>query len=160
VVLTPEEADARRSDLRRGWYWGTQQFAERMLQLAQAPLRRVRSRSYRAAPLNQRHNEQRAEELLEEGLRVAGLSHQELEMLPGADPRKVAIARVIWEQTTVGQGWLAERLAMGSAANVSQQIRRNQQAPSAKMKQWVKHSQSRYVPLRYFKWVTGQPDRG
>jgi hypothetical protein len=43
----------------------------------------------------------------------------------GADPRKVAIARAIWEQTVVPQKWLAERLGMRSAANVSQQLRRN-----------------------------------
>jgi hypothetical protein len=45
--------------------------------------------------------------------------------LPGSEPRKVAVARVIWEQTTVPQSWLAEKLMMGSPANVSQQLRRN-----------------------------------
>ena len=37
---------------------------------------------------------------------------------------KAAVARVIWEQTTVPQSWLAAKLMMGSAANVSQQLRR------------------------------------
>ena len=44
---------------------------------------------------------------------------------PEADLRKVAIARAIWEQTVVPQKWLAERLGIWSAANVSQQLRRN-----------------------------------
>jgi hypothetical protein len=65
------------------------------------------------------HNEKRAEQLLREGLEVAALSSDELDEVPGADPRKVALARLIWEQTTVSQEWLAERLRMGSAANVS-----------------------------------------
>jgi putative transposase len=32
-----EEDDARRSDLRRGWYWGSQAFAERMLRIGEPP---------------------------------------------------------------------------------------------------------------------------
>ena len=42
----------------------------------------------------------------------------------GSDPRKLALAPYIWERTAVSQGWLAKHLEMGSAANVSQQIRR------------------------------------
>ena len=49
---------------------------------------------------------------------------KELRRLPGSDARKVALARLLWEQTTVGQDWIAVQLGMGSAANVSQQIRR------------------------------------
>jgi hypothetical protein len=47
---------------------------------------------------------------------------------PGAfchGPRKVAVARVIWEKTTAPQSWLAEKLMMGSPANVSHQLRRS-----------------------------------
>ncbi len=38
--------------------------------------------------------------------------------LPGSDPRKVKIARMVWEQTVVAHNWIAERLQMRSAANV------------------------------------------
>ena len=31
LPATREDDDGRRSDLRRGWYWGSQSFAERML---------------------------------------------------------------------------------------------------------------------------------
>jgi ribose 1,5-bisphosphokinase PhnN len=34
------------------------------------------------------------------------------------------LADLLWRQTTVSQEWLAEKLAMRSAANVSQQLRR------------------------------------
>ena len=63
-------------------------------------------------------------EVLQEGLRAAGLKAQELHRLRGSDRRKVAIARAISEQTLVPQKWLAERLVMKSPANVSQQLRR------------------------------------
>jgi hypothetical protein len=45
--------------------------------------------------------------------------------LPGSEPRKVAVARFIGEKTTVPQSWIAEKLVMGSPANVSQQLRRS-----------------------------------
>ena len=39
--------------------------------------------------------------------------------LPGSDPRKVKVARMVWEQTAVSQNWIAERLQMRRAANFS-----------------------------------------
>jgi putative transposase len=67
---------------------------------------------------------ERAERWLREGLPAAGLNEKELAATPGSDPRKVALARLLRRDTTVSQVWLAERLAMRSAANVSQQLRR------------------------------------
>ena len=129
IVPVPEEVDARCSHLRKGWYWGTQAFAERILALGRKTLGKPRERSYRASLESKAHDRQRAKALLTEGLRAAGLDAKTIAELPGSDPRKVALARVIWERTTVGQGWLAERLAMQSAANVSQQLIRSKAAP-------------------------------
>ncbi|HRJ10996.1 MAG TPA: hypothetical protein PK490_21720, partial [Prosthecobacter sp.] len=42
----------------------------------------------------------------------------------GSDARKVLLADLLWRRTVVSQEWLAERLRMSSAANVSQQLRR------------------------------------
>jgi hypothetical protein len=52
------------------------------------------------------------------------LRESELEALPGSDARKVQIARAVRAQTTVSMGWIAERLRMRSAANVSQILKR------------------------------------
>ncbi len=70
------------------------------------------------------HGLERAEQWPREGLAAAGLNEKELAATPGSDPRKIALARLLWRRTTVSQVWLAERLAMRSAANVSQQLRR------------------------------------
>ena len=59
---------------------------------------------------------------------AAGLTEGDLATSKGSDARKVALARLLWRRTTVSQGWLAGRLQMRSAANVSQQLRR---APDA-----------------------------
>ena len=125
VPVPEKEVDARCSHLRRGWYWGGQAFAEKMKALAGAAVTatpRV-SRAYRRTPQHLAHGEQEAARLLEEGLAAAGLRASELEVLPGSDPRKLAIATLIRCQTTVPHQWLADKLAMSSAANVSQHLR-------------------------------------
>ena len=129
VPARPEEEDARRSDIRRGWYWGSQAFAERMLKLAGSDLKRTRRRIRGASAERRAHGEREARRLLAEGLAIAGLTPEEVRRLPGSEPRKVAIARLIWEQTTMSMGWIAEHLAMRSAANASQQIRHHRLLP-------------------------------
>ncbi|HUF60613.1 MAG TPA: transposase [Verrucomicrobiales bacterium] len=42
----------------------------------------------------------------------------------GSDPRKLALADLLWRRTVVSQEWIARKLAMRSAANVSQQLRK------------------------------------
>jgi putative transposase len=134
VVPVPAEMDARCSHLRKGWYWGSQAFAERLLSGGQKTLGRSRERGYRASLEQKAHDLRRAAELLAAGLRAAGLTAEQLMQRPGSDPCKVAIARTIWENTTIGQGWLARELRMGSAANVSQQIlRQKRQADAAEL---------------------------
>jgi len=137
------QADARHSHLRRGWYWGSQAFAERLLQLGQSRLRRERDRGYRASLENKAHDTARGKELLRAGLRAGKLDAGKVRHLPGSDARKVEIARIIWARTTLPQSWLASHLSMGSAANVSQQLRRRAAAgPPANLpgplREWIR----------------------
>ena len=126
VPPLPEEADARSSHLRRGWYWGTQAFGDAMRKLADASItnRAPKSRSYRSNPHVASHGQQQAEAWLRQGLKAASLKPAEVTRLKGSDPRKLLLADLLWRRTTVTQEWLAEKLAMKSAANVSQQLRR------------------------------------
>ncbi len=123
VPLSTTE-DARRSDLRRGWYWGSVEFAEKLLELAKVRMKAVRNRTYRGGAIQKTHDVQAAERLVREGLKESGLREKDLAHLPGSDARKLKIAQKVWRQTSVSQGWIAERLQMRSAANVSQQLRR------------------------------------
>jgi hypothetical protein len=104
--------------------WGSQNFAEKLLELAGKTLGRTKSRAYRGVTIIRAHGLEQAEQWLQEGLAAARLDEKELAAIPGSDPRKIALARLLWRGTTVSQVWLAERLAMRSAANVSQQLRR------------------------------------
>ena len=151
VPMLPEEVDARVSHLRRGWYWGSQAFGEKMAKLAQRLIRgkgKPKSRGYRTEVHVRRHSEREAQRWLEEGLTAAGLRRAELERLPGSDPRKVLIAERLWRETVVSQGWLAEKLRMKSAANVSQQVRRLDREKalakvSDELRQWLKEGGGR-----------------
>jgi len=129
----PEQVgDGRASHLRRGWYWGSQAFAEKMLELAARVLGKgSTNRTYRSGPVAKAHGLKRAEELVKAGLAAAGLAEEQLAHLPGSDQRKVRVAKAVWDQTTVSMGWIAERLRMRSAANVSQILRRTRAEPSA-----------------------------
>jgi REP element-mobilizing transposase RayT len=129
-----EQFDAQCSHLRRGWYWGSQAFAEKVLRLGQSTLTRERHRGYKASLEKKAHDAARAEELLREGLRAARLGAEQARRLPGSEARKVEIARIIWQMTTVSQSWLAKQLGMGSAANVSQQLRRRAAAAAPRAK--------------------------
>jgi len=102
-----------------------------MLRIEEATLRKTRGRSANASLEKQAHGEQEARRLVAEGLAIAGLSDEDLKMLPGSDPRKIAVARVAWERTIVGMPWLAEHLHLRSAVNASQQIRRHRRQPPA-----------------------------
>jgi len=125
VVPLPDEVDARMSHLRRGWYWGRQEFAEKALKWLGQTINHGKSRAYRRSVQKQAHGVEVAEKWIAEGWRAAGLQTEDRERLPGADLRKVALAKMVWEGTTVSQSWLAERLGMSSAANVSQLLRRS-----------------------------------
>ena len=125
-IMVPEQgADGRVSHLLRGWYWGGREFAEKALKIAANAIRKPRrARGYHTSPERLAHGEAEAEKLLEAGLRAAGLVESGLKDLPANDPRKVVIASLLWSKTTVRQAWIAEKLEMKNAANVSLTIHR------------------------------------
>jgi REP element-mobilizing transposase RayT len=123
VPPLPEEMDRRCSHLQRGWYWGSQSFGEQMLRLIERRGKAQKSRGYRSAPEIKSHGLLRAQRWLAEGLAKANSSRDEVRRLPGNDSRKVALARLISANTTVGNEWLARELGMRSASNVSQILR-------------------------------------
>ena len=70
------------------------------------------------------HGEEQTRRWLTEGLKAADLVAKDRPGLKGSDPRKLALTELLWKRTTASQEWIAEKLSMRSAANVSQQLRR------------------------------------
>src|SRR5437879_4238705 len=86
--------------LRRGWYWGRQSFAEKMLKLAEKTIGRTKSRAYGRVAQRQAHSLERAERWLREGMVAPELDEKELLRTRGNDPRKVALAQLLWRRIT------------------------------------------------------------
>lgn len=135
MPVVQEDIDARCSHLRRGWYWGSQEFAGMLRKLSEKLMkeRKRSSRAYRKAPQVTAHSEEQAKRWLADGLKAAGLMAKDLSALKGSDLRKLALAELLWKRTTVSQEWIADKLSMRSAANVSQQLRRFNRAKAYAM---------------------------
>jgi putative transposase len=122
------EVDARTSHLRRGWYWGGEAFREKLTKLAEKITAGKKGKAYRTGAVKRAHEEAEAERMIAEALRTAGVAERELMEQKGNSPLKVALAEKIWKTTTVDQSWIANRLWMKSASNVSQILNRTKKA--------------------------------
>ncbi len=118
-----EDFDVRRSHLRRGWFWGGPQFEKKMRRLAGELGAGKPKPGHRRKRGATSHGMVQAEAWVREGLKAAGLKPKDLAATRGTDPRKLALAELLWKRTTATQGWIAEKLGMRSAANVSQNMR-------------------------------------
>ena len=65
-----------------------------------------------------------AEEIIREGCLHFGMEEAEIREGRRGDLKKASLAWAIWKQTSAPQAWIADRLALKSAANVSQTVRR------------------------------------
>ena len=127
------------SRMRRGWYWGSEEFREQMLERVAREEPRE-SRNYRSSATIRDHHTRRGQEILEEAERHFGATLEELRAVKRGDWTRAAIAWAVWRETIVPQKWIAEALGLKSAANASQQIRRFAREPE------------RGLPARVRKW--------
>jgi hypothetical protein len=118
-------SEASMAALRRGWYLGAEAFRDRLLDLVKKGSKiLVKKGSHAAAPIR-RHGELEAEKIVVKGLKQFGLLDEAGCISPSrkGDPLKVALASVVKAHTSVGNEWLAIRLAMGHNRSVSRLIR-------------------------------------
>jgi putative transposase len=111
------------STLRRGWFFGSEAFREKVLGLAQATLRlRSRSADFGGTPEVREHRQADAEVLVQRGLSMFTLEEADLLRLPRGDERKALIGLAVKDSTTVALDWIARRLAMGTRSTVSREL--------------------------------------
>ena len=113
-------ASSLQSTLRRGWYFGTEEFREALLEKMGELISRKRAtkQNYHGAEIRD-HGEAEARKIIAQRLREVGLSSGELGSLPKSDVRKAAIAQEVRRRTSVSLQFLARELAMGTTMNVS-----------------------------------------
>ncbi len=137
------EGQTLNSTFKRGWYWGSENFREKLLGLLEGRIAGLGNRNYRSSEQSKAHGEAEAQRLLGWGMDALGLSDLEIRKSLRGDLRRVALAKVLDSRTTVSQKWIAQKLNMKSAANVSQQVRRFSELPEkhlpAAIRTWMKN---------------------
>ncbi len=105
--------------LRRGWLYGAEDFAARLLDRLEAKTGGQHRAIERAET-----EEQKAERIIRLGLRKRRWEEIDLATMRKSDPRKVTLARQVRTETAVSLKWIADRLRMGSWTHVSNLLRR------------------------------------
>ncbi len=135
-----------RNNLRRGWYWGSLEFKERLLKLLaegeeNQQDNKTENTTYRASVLGHAQTEDAASRLLAMGTRHFGLqSADAIKELSRGDSRRTAVAWALWRKTSISQKWIASAVGYRTAGNVSQQVRRYENGATEKSlehQQWV-----------------------
>ena len=131
VGLRVPEGQSLQSTLRRGWYFGSQEFGERTLRLVGkvgAKLSR-KGEHYEGARVARDHGEKEAERLSTLGLKEvarpgSGRARRRKRKGRAVGERlaAAAVASVVRERTSVSVAWVAQRFRFGSAGNASQQM--------------------------------------
>ncbi len=128
--LAEIEGQSLNSNLRRGWYWGGEEFRERMMKHLD---RRKDSKkgmptsgAYRSDNQAEDHAFRSAEKIIAEGVahfHLDGHDAKAFAQLPRGDARRDALAWALWRRTSLPQRWIANRLDLRSANNVSRRVR-------------------------------------
>ena len=115
---TPWNADEKWSKIRRGWYFGGEEFRDKMIQALDEVMEGKRRDSFTGTQVR-KHDQLEAQRLLHEGMDLLGLPSDALASLRKSDPRKMVIAWLIRRNTTVRNEWISEQLHMGRASKLS-----------------------------------------
>jgi len=124
--LAEIEGQSLQSTLRRGWYWGRQEFREAMLELlSKSGINPASNTNYAASSLAHDSDEALAAEIVERGLAHFGIGGgtEGLLALGRGDIRRRAIAWALCRKTSLRQKRVAEIVGYRTAGNVSQQAR-------------------------------------
>ena len=104
------------SSLRRGWFFGSEEFREKLLgMLAKRSARIEKANGYHGPQLND-YAEKRARELIRAALEHFGTDLATLRQARKGDWRKGLLAAMIQKETTMRLDWITEQLNMGTRA--------------------------------------------
>jgi putative transposase len=104
------------SSLRRGWFFGSERFRDKLLKmLAKRPGRIEKANGYHGPQLND-YAERRARRLIRAALEHFGIDLGTLRRARKGDWRKGLLAAMIQKETTMKLDWISEQLNMGTRA--------------------------------------------
>lgn len=110
--------------LRRGWYLGKESFKDRLLRLLDKSPEQAASGRSRSGEEIRDHGEKQAARIVREGIKKLGLlaGASALADLPKSDARKILLAGLLREKTSMSNAWIASRQVMGHPGSVSRMI--------------------------------------
>ncbi|MCF7849338.1 MAG: transposase [Kiritimatiellales bacterium] len=129
---TPWDVDERWTKIRRGWYFGSDGFRDRMVEALDDVMDGKRRDSFVGGEVN-RHDVLAAGRLFDGSLNRLGLSLSDLSKLKKSDPRKKAMAWIVRKRTCVRNEWIAQSMEMGCVSNVSSFIRQVDEATEGEL---------------------------
>jgi hypothetical protein len=110
--------------LRRGWYLGSEQFRDEMLEQMEGKLG-----EHHAGELRRETAESKAQRIVTEELKHLGWKKSELAGRPKGDPAKLALAARLRRETTLSIKDIAARAHLGTSKSAN-----------ARLHRWMKHS--------------------
>ena len=109
--------------LRYGWYVGDDRFRDEMLKKLVHVLEGRERASYHGEAIRH-HDEQEAERLVRQGMKVLRMTEKQLADLSKGDDKKCVLAWLAHTRTMAGHKWIGERLRMGGPAHISVHVAR------------------------------------
>jgi REP element-mobilizing transposase RayT len=115
--------DVANERLHRGWCLGGVGFRERMLALLERATEKLSQKKEVDAVVRRSHDDKEARRLREAALAYFNLKESDLPNLKRNDPRKLMLAQLIRQRTSVTNAWIARELSLGHASSVSRYSR-------------------------------------
>jgi len=98
--VVDREGQSLQSTLRRGWYWGAQNFREQLLERFGREAKTKRNRDDKSSPMMREFGVREAEAIIEEAVKHFGAEEEWKESRRG-DKRKAAVAWAICQRTNL-----------------------------------------------------------
>ena len=123
------------SSLQRGWFFGSQEFKEDLLERLKGILAKRKPGGGMEAEVRKDHGEKRGRDLIRAGLEVFGISAKDRKTAAKSDWRKGILAEMVQRETTMTLNWISEKLVMGDRSSCSRIIRRTREGMKGQ-KEW------------------------
>ena len=124
------------STLKRGWFFGSEEFKERLVKMLEKKSSgQKRGKGVEAVAASD-HGEWRAGKIIEAGLAVFETTLPELKRKAKSDWRKGLLAELIQSQTTMKLDGISERLGMGDRSSCCRTIHKTRKE-MPKRREWV-----------------------
>jgi len=123
----PRQTDEQWSNIRRGWFFGSDEFRMKIQDTLDKVVSGKRRDSFMGEEIR-KHDEMDAERRFQYGLACCNLTEEALPELRKGDDRKKVIAWYIRKHTSVRIEWITTRLTMGVTSNFSYHVRTVEQA--------------------------------